>query len=64
MMKLIPPNPITATTVVDMLGKMGRFEEMEAVLNEMSRSTNAAPTLVTFHQAMNAYAKCGDVIQM
>lgn len=64
MMKRVPPNPVTATTVVDMLGKMGRLTEMEAVLGEMSKSTNAAPTLVTYHQAMNAYAKCGDVTRM
>nr|CCM19123.1 hypothetical protein, conserved [Leishmania guyanensis] len=64
MMKLVPPNPVTATTVVDMLGKMGRLTEMEAILDEMSKSTNAVPTLVTYHQAMNAYAKCGDVAKM
>ncbi|KAG5492715.1 hypothetical protein JKF63_01295 [Porcisia hertigi] len=64
MMKLVPPNPVTATTVVDMLGKMGRLTEMEAILDEMSKSTNAVPTLITYHQAMNAYAKCGDVTKM
>nr|CCC93121.1 unnamed protein product [Trypanosoma congolense IL3000] len=64
MMKLVPPNPVTATTVVDMLGKMGRLSEMESVLEEMSRSSNAAPTQVTFHQAMNAYGKSGDVAKM
>ncbi|ESL10068.1 hypothetical protein TRSC58_02203 [Trypanosoma rangeli SC58] len=64
MMKLVPPNPITATTVVDMLGKMGRLDEMESVLEEMSHSTNAVPTQVTYHQAMNAYAKTGDVAKM
>ncbi|RNF23283.1 uncharacterized protein Tco025E_02992 [Trypanosoma conorhini] len=64
MMKLVPPNPVTATTVVDMLGKMGRLEEMESVLEEMSHSTNAVPTQVTYHQAMNAYAKTGDVAKM
>lgn len=64
MMKLVPANPVTATTVVDMLGKMGRLVEMESILDEMSRSTNAVPTLVTFHQALNAYAKCGDVTKM
>ncbi|KAG5466876.1 hypothetical protein LSCM1_01053 [Leishmania martiniquensis] len=64
MMKLVPPNPVTATTVVDMLGKMGRLTEMEAILDEMCKSTNAVPTLVTYHQAMNAYAKCGDVSKM
>ncbi|KAG5492172.1 hypothetical protein GH5_01079 [Leishmania sp. Ghana 2012 LV757] len=64
MMKLVPPNPVTATTVVDMLGKMGRLTEMEAILDEMSKSTNAVPTLVTYHQAMSAYAKCGDVTNM
>jgi pentatricopeptide repeat protein len=61
MMKNVPPNPITATTVVDMLGKMGKLNEMEALLDEMSRSKNATPTLVTYHQAMNAYAKAGDI---
>ena len=64
MMKSVPPNPITATTVVDMLGKMGRLTEMEALLNEMSQSKNAMPTLVTYHQAMNAYAKMGDIQKM
>ncbi|KAH8613761.1 PPR repeat Pentatricopeptide repeat domain [Trypanosoma vivax] len=64
MMKLVPPNPVTATTVVDMLGKMGRIGEMESVLEEMTRSTNAVPTQVTYHQAMNAYAKSGDVAKM
>ncbi|GET92813.1 hypothetical protein, conserved [Leishmania tarentolae] len=64
MMKLVPPNPVTATTVVDMLGKMGRLTEMEAILEQMSKSTNALPTLVTYHQVMNAYAKCGDVSKM
>lgn len=61
MMTNVPPNPITATTVIDMLGKMGRLSEMEALLDEMSQSTNALPTLVTFHQVMNAYAKAGDI---
>lgn len=64
MMQLVPPNPVTATTVLDMLGKMGRLTEMESVLAEMTNSTNAAPTLVTYHQAMNAYAKAGEVAKM
>ncbi|CUG89619.1 pentatricopeptide repeat protein, putative [Bodo saltans] len=61
MMQNVPPNPITATTVIDMLGKMGRLTEMEALLDEMSQSANALPTLVTYHQVMNAYAKAGDI---
>lgn len=64
MMQSVPPNPITATTVVDMLGKMGRLNEMEAVLEDMSKSKNASPTMVTFHQAMNAFAKAGDIHKM
>ena len=64
MLETVPPNPVTATTVVDMLGKMGRLNEMEALLDEMERSTNAAPTVVTYHQAMSAYAKVGDVAKV
>ena len=64
MMQKVPPNPITTTTVIDMLGKMGRLSEMEALLEEMTRSTNAKPTLVTYHQVMSAYAKSGDVHKM
>lgn len=64
MMATIPPNPVTATTVVDMLGKMGRLNEMEALLDEMAKSKNAAPTVVTYHQAMSAYAKVGDVAKV
>lgn len=64
MMLHVPPNPVTATTVVDMLGKMGRLNEMEALLDEMSKSKNAAPTVVTYHQAMSAYAKVGDITKV
>eukprot|EP00742_Colponemidia_sp_Colp-10_P015865 GILJ01018141.1.p1 GENE.GILJ01018141.1~~GILJ01018141.1.p1 ORF type:complete len:519 (-),score=95.38 GILJ01018141.1:153-1523(-) len=64
MMESVPPNPITATTVIDMLGKMGRVNEMEALLDEMEKSTNAMPTVVTYHQAMSAFAKVGDITKV
>ncbi|KAG8341767.1 polyadenylation/uridylation factor 1 [Trypanosoma vivax] len=64
MMKHIPPNPVTATTVLDMLGKSGRVAEMEALFEDMKASTDTMPTAVTYHQVMNAYAKTGDVAKM
>eukprot|EP00758_Cryptobia_borreli_P011386 Tbor_TRINITY_DN5650_c3_g1::TRINITY_DN5650_c3_g1_i1::g.8992::m.8992 len=64
MMQHVPPNPVTATTVLDMLGKMGRLNEMEALFDEMTKSKNANPTVVTFHQAMSAYAKVGDILKV
>lgn len=64
MMTRIPPNSITMTTVVDMLGRLGRIEEMETVFREMQNSTEAQPTVVTYHQVMAAYSKRGDVNQM
>ena len=64
MMRNEPPNTVTATTVLDMLGKMGRIPEMESVLEEMNNSAEASPTVVTYHHAMNAYAKNGDVAKM
>ena len=64
MMERIPANPVTTTTIIDMLAKMGRLSEMEAVFEEMRKSPDVSPTLVTYHQAMNAYAKSGDVVKM
>lgn len=64
MMKQIPPNPVTATTVLDMLGKAGRVAEMEALFADMKTSPDTLPTSVTYHQMMNAYAKGGDVAKM
>ena len=64
MLRQVPPNPLTATTVVDVLGKSGRLAEMENLISDMRQSPDTAPTSVTYHQAMNAYAKNGDVIKM
>ncbi|KPI85956.1 kinetoplast polyadenylation/uridylation factor 1 [Leptomonas seymouri] len=64
MMKQVPPNPVTATTVLDMLGKSGRMLEMESLFDDMKSTPDTAPTSVTFHQVMNAYAKTGDVVKM
>ncbi|KAL7705791.1 kinetoplast polyadenylation/uridylation factor 1 [Lotmaria passim] len=64
MMKQVPPNPVTATTVLDMLGKSGRMSEMESLFDDMKSTPDTAPTSVTFHQVMNAYAKTGDVMKM
>ncbi|KAK7199258.1 kinetoplast polyadenylation/uridylation factor 1 [Novymonas esmeraldas] len=64
MMKQVPPNPVTATTVLDMLGKSGRMSEMESLFDDMKSTADTAPTSVTFHQVMNAYAKSGDVVKM
>ncbi|AYU77927.1 kinetoplast polyadenylation/uridylation factor 1 [Leishmania donovani] len=64
MMKQVPPNPVTATTVLDMLGKSGRMSEMESLFDDMKSTPDTAPTSVTFHQVMNAYAKTGDVVKM
>ncbi|KAG5507535.1 hypothetical protein JKF63_06484 [Porcisia hertigi] len=64
MMKQVPPNPVTATTVLDMLGKSGRMSEMESLFDDMKLTPDTAPTSVTFHQVMNAYAKTGDVAKM
>eukprot|EP00760_Papus_ankaliazontas_P034322 PhM_4_TR7123/c0_g1_i1/m.90513 len=64
MMARIPPNSVTMTTVLDMLGRLGRLEEMEQLLSEMQASKDAAPTSVTYHQVMSAYAKRGDVVKM
>ena len=64
MMRQVPPNPVTATTVLDMLGKSGRIAEMEALLADMKASRDAQPTSVTYHQVLNAYAKTADVAKM
>lgn len=64
MMERVPPNPVTTTTVVDMLGKMGRLAEMEVLIDEMANSQTVQPTLVTYHHAMHAYARTGDVLKM
>ncbi|RNE98266.1 polyadenylation/uridylation factor 1 [Trypanosoma rangeli] len=64
MMKQVPPNPVTATTVLDMLGKSGRVAEMEALFEDMKQSPDTMPTSVTYHQMMNTYAKTGDVAKM
>lgn len=64
MMQQVPPNPLTATTVVDMLGKAGRISEMEALFEDMTKNPDTSPTSVTYHQMMNAYAKSGDVTKM
>lgn len=64
MLKQVPPNPLTATTVVDMLGKAGRIAEMENLVEDMGHSPDTAPTAVTYHQVMNAYAKSGDILKM
>lgn len=64
MMKQVPPNPVTATTVLDMLGKSGRVAEMESLFDDMKATPDTAPTSVTFHQMMNAYAKTGDAAKM
>lgn len=64
MMKQVPPNPVTATTVLDMLGKSGRVAEMESLFEDMKSTPDTQPTSVTFHQVMNAYAKSGDNVKM
>ncbi|ESS62914.1 hypothetical protein TCDM_09340 [Trypanosoma cruzi Dm28c] len=64
MMKQVPPNPVTATTVLDMLGKSGRVAEMESLFDDMKQSPDTMPTSVTYHQMMNTYAKTGDVAKM
>eukprot|EP00796_Vickermania_ingenoplastis_P012503 gene12503-8559_t len=64
MMKQVPPNPVTATTVLDMLGKTGHVAEMEDLFQDMKETPDTQPTAVTFHQMMNAYAKSGDVMKM
>jgi pentatricopeptide repeat protein len=64
MMKFVPPNPVTATTVLDLLGKTGRITEMEQLFEDMKGNADTAPTAVTYHQMLNAYAKSGDVPKM
>jgi pentatricopeptide repeat protein len=64
MMRHVPPNPVTSTTVLDLLGKTGRVFEMEALFEDMKKSADAQPTAVTYHQVLNAFAKTGDVAKM
>ncbi|RHW74159.1 kinetoplast polyadenylation/uridylation factor 1 [Trypanosoma brucei equiperdum] len=64
MMKHVPPNPVTATTILDMLGKSGRVAEMESLFEDMKSSADTMPTAVTYHQMMNTYAKTGDIVKM
>ncbi|CCW61290.1 unnamed protein product [Phytomonas sp. EM1] len=64
MMAQVPPNPVTATTVLDLLGKSGQVAEMEALFADMKANTDTQPTAVTYHQVMNAYAKSGEVEKM
>ncbi|EPY19351.1 hypothetical protein STCU_09506 [Strigomonas culicis] len=64
MMKQVPPNPVTATTVLDVLGKSGRVSEMESLFEDMKASPDTQPTSVTYHQLLNTYAKTGDIVKM
>lgn len=64
MLKHVPPNPVTTTTVLDMLGKTGRVYEMETLFEDMKKSQDTLPTSVTYHQVLNAFAKTGDVAKM
>jgi pentatricopeptide repeat protein len=64
MLRHVPPNPVTSTTVVDMLGKSGRISDMEDLVHDMRRAPETAPTTVTYHQMLNAYAKAGEVAKM
>ena len=38
MMDKVPPNVLTLTTVIDLLGRMGKIEEMERIFEEMLKS--------------------------
>ena len=64
MLKNVPPNPLTSSTVVDMLGKAGKISDMEQLVGEMKNHPDMCPTSVTYHQIMNAYAKTADVRKM
>ena len=64
MLKHVPPNPLTSSTVVDMLGKAGKICDMEQLVSEMKSHPEMSPTAVTYHQIMNAYAKTGDILKM
>ncbi|CCW69120.1 unnamed protein product [Phytomonas sp. Hart1] len=64
MMTQVPPNPITATTVLDLLGKSGQVAEMEELFADMKANTDTQPTAVTYNQVLNTYAKSGDVGKM
>ena len=64
MLKHVPPNPLTSSTVVDMLGKAGKICDMEQLVSEMKNHPEMSPTAVTYHQIMNAYAKTGDILKM
>ncbi|KNH04076.1 polyadenylation/uridylation factor 1 [Perkinsela sp. CCAP 1560/4] len=64
MLKHVPPNPLTSSTVVDMLGKAGKICDMEQLVAEMKAHPEMSPTAVTYHQIMNAYAKTGDILKM
>jgi len=64
MLKHVPPNPLTSSTVVDMLGKAGKICDMEQLVAEMKSHPEMSPTAVTYHQIMNAYAKTGDILKM
>lgn len=54
------PDVITYSTIIDSLGKGGRFDEVLDVLNEMTES-GILPNLVTYTSIVSAFVRAGDL---
>lgn len=54
------PDVITYSTVIDALGRSGRFSKVSEVLDEMSRE-GIEPNLVTYTSVVSALSKAGDL---
>lgn len=54
------PDVITYSTVIDALGRGGRFGQVRDVLDEMSRE-GVAPNLVTYTSVISALTRAGDL---
>lgn len=54
------PDVITYSTVIDALGRSGRFSKVSEVLDEMSRE-GVEPNLVTYTSVISALTRAGDL---
>lgn len=54
------PDVITYSTIIDALGRSGRFSEIRAILNEMHEE-EIEPNLVTYTSVISALTRAGDL---
>lgn len=55
------PDLITYNTVLDILGKHGRVNEMHQKFNDMKRETGICPDFVTYNTVINSFRKVGNL---